>query len=137
MYNKTILDTLFDAKNDFFALCAYRLWELIATVAFMAMIPWGRKFWLDAMHFLIILNGFVNIGFPEKICSPFIVEVKFVLISMFIRQSTKQCILEVNQGGVCVGGGMIPALSLVCPAFDHLITIFAHARYGYSLYFFI
>ena len=25
--------------------------------------------------------------------------------------------------------------SLVCPAFDHLITTFAHARYGYSLYF--
>ena len=25
--------------------------------------------------------------------------------------------------------------SLVCPAFDHLITIFAHARYGYFLYF--
>ena len=32
--------------------------------------------------------------------------------------------------------GMLP-YSLVCPAFDHLITTFAHARYGYSLYFFI
>ena len=39
----------------------------------------------------------VNISVPEKICSPFIVEVKFVFISMFI--STKQCILEVNLGG--------------------------------------
>ena len=25
--------------------------------------------------------------------------------------------------------------SLVCPAFNHLITTFAHAHYGYSLYF--
>ena len=111
MYNKTILDTLFDVKNDFFALCAYRLWELIATVAFMAMIPWGRKFWLDAMHFLILMNGFVNIGFPEKICSPFIVGVKFVSLSMFVRQSTKQCgqmncIFEVNWVCVWVGGGV-------------------------------
>ena len=73
MYNRTVIDLFFDAKNEIVSVCSDRAYELIATVVFMALIPWGRKFWLNVLNFAIFLEGIACIVAPERFMARLIV----------------------------------------------------------------
>ena len=76
MYNKTVIDVIFDTKNEIVSVCCERAYELLATVLFMVLIPWGRKFWLNVMNFAIFLEGIVCIVVPEKFMARLIVSIE-------------------------------------------------------------
>lgn len=74
MYNKTVIDVVLDAKDEFVSICCERWLELFSTILFMVTIPWGRKIWLNVLNLAMFIKGTICIIIPARIASQFIAE---------------------------------------------------------------
>jgi len=72
MYNKTVIDSILDTRDNVVAVVVARLWEILATLVFLVLMRFGERVFLDFIHVLMLLGVPYAFLFPAHSLAPWV-----------------------------------------------------------------